>query len=110
MIVERARRPYCNPWFLSCKNLVGHCLDNSFTAGIRYTILDGALPPRVDEFSEAFAVMVIASIINVLSGYHQLELVEESRDITGVRTPLRQMWMTSFSSDISTVMDYVLGV
>lgn len=93
-IVERARSPYRNPWFLVRKKAAGHRLVNSFTKGNGYTILDAALPPRVDEFSEEFAGMAIASIVDLLSGYDQVELAEESRDMTAFQTPLGLMRMT----------------
>lgn len=39
---------------------------NSFTKGIGYTILDAALTPQVDAFSEEFAGMAITCLIDLL--------------------------------------------
>lgn len=68
-IVERARSVYCNLWFLVRKKAGGHHLVNFSTNSNRYTILDAALPPSVDQFSDEFVGMAIVSIINLLSGY-----------------------------------------
>lgn len=44
--------------------------------------------PSVDEFSEEFAGCQMASMIDLFSGYDQIELDVKSRDLTGFQTPI----------------------
>jgi hypothetical protein len=46
------------------------------------------MPPSVDEFSEDFAGYPIASSIDYYSGYNQIPLDKESRDLTAFLTEL----------------------
>lgn len=55
------------------------------------------MPPSADEFSEEFAGCAISSLIDFFSGYDQVELDEESRDLTGFMTPLGLMRMTTLA-------------
>jgi len=48
----------------------------------RRTIRDANLPLSVDEFSEEFAGCQMALIIDLFSGYDQIELDVRSRDLT----------------------------
>lgn len=57
-------------------------------------ILDSALRPRVDKFRKEFAGMAIASIIDLLLGYEQMELAEERGDMIAFQTPLGLMHIT----------------
>jgi len=61
----------------------------------RRTIRDANLPPSVDEFSKEFAGCQIASMIDLFSGYNQIELDVRSRDLTGFQTPIRLLRMTT---------------
>ena len=61
----------------------------------RYTIRNVNLPPSVDEFSEEFAGCQVSSLIDWFSGYDQLILAKESRDITAFMTPLGLLRMTT---------------
>ncbi len=61
----------------------------------RVTVRDANLPPSADEFSEEFAGCAISSLIDFFSGYDQIELDEESRDLTAFMTPLGFMRMTT---------------
>lgn len=83
-IVERDKCPYRNPWVLACKKAAGRCVVKSFVNGNGYMLVNAALPPCVDEFSENLASMSIVSIIDLLSGYYLVELAEKSRDTTAV--------------------------
>ena len=53
----------------------------------RHTIKDVNILPDSDEFAESFAGQKVSSIIDLFSGYDQLPLDEESRDITAFMTP-----------------------
>jgi len=61
----------------------------------RRTIRDANLPPSVDEFSEEFAGCQMALIIDLFSGYNQIELDVRSRDLTGFQTPIRLLRITT---------------
>ena len=54
----------------------------------RVTIRDANLPPSVDEFSEDFAGCAIASLVDFFSGYDEVELAVQCRDLTAFMTPL----------------------
>jgi hypothetical protein len=86
--LERCRGPYRNPWFLVKKKQGGHRLVASVRKVNSFKVLDAALLPQVNEFSEEFAGMAISSIIDLFSGYDQVNLAEERRDMTAIQTPL----------------------
>ena len=52
------------------------------------TICDGFIPPSCDEFVEDFAGMVLATLVDLFSGYDNFGLAEESRDITAFNTSI----------------------
>jgi hypothetical protein len=70
-------------------------LINNATEINRVTIQDTNLPPSADEFSEDFAGCAIASLIDLFSGYDQIELDETCRDMTAFMTPLGLMRNTT---------------
>jgi hypothetical protein len=45
-------------------------------------IRDTNLPLSVDDFSEQFASCIVALLVDFFSGYDQIPLAEESRDLT----------------------------
>ena len=53
----------------------------------KVTIRDANLRPYPDDFSEEFAGMPMTSLIDCFSGYNQVLLHEESRDMTAFMTP-----------------------
>ena len=61
----------------------------------KHSIRDANLPPSVDEFSEEIARCHIASLIDFFSGYDQIELDVQSRDLTGFQTPIGLLRMTT---------------
>jgi len=61
----------------------------------RRTIRDANLPPSVNKFFEEFAGCQMALMINLFSGYDQIELDVRSRDLTGFQTPIRLLRMTT---------------
>jgi hypothetical protein len=61
----------------------------------KHSIRDANLPPSVDEFSEEFAGCQMASLIDLFSGYDQIELDVKSRDLTGFQTPIGLLRMTT---------------
>ena len=95
-VIEPCHGPYRNPWYLVKKTTPGkYRLVNVAVELNRVTVRDANLPPSVDEFSEKFAGCAISSLIDFFSGYDQVELDEESRDLTGFMTPLGLMRMTT---------------
>ena len=52
------------------------------------------MPPSVDEFSEDFAGYPITTSIDYYSGYYQIPLDRESRDLTAFLTELGLVRMT----------------
>ncbi|KAJ6110929.1 hypothetical protein N7486_003164 [Penicillium sp. IBT 16267x] len=52
------------------------------------TIRDANMPPNADEFAEDFAGMQICSMVDLFSGYDQISLAEECRDMPAIMTPM----------------------
>ncbi|RAQ98663.1 putative gag-pol poly protein [Stemphylium lycopersici] len=52
------------------------------------TLRDANLPPTADEFSERFAGCKIISLMDLFSGYDQITLHPDSRDMTAFQTPI----------------------
>ena len=97
-VIEPCHGPYRNPWYLVKKSTPGkYRLVNVAVELNRVTIRDANLPPSADEFSEEFAGCTISSLIDFFSGYDQVELDKESRDLTAFMTPLGLMRMTTLA-------------
>jgi len=87
-ILEEGHGPNRNPWFL-VKKKDGSCrLINSATRMNGVTIRDAFAPPGAENFSEDFGMCEILSLLDIWSGYDQVPLAEESRDLTTFATPL----------------------
>lgn len=61
----------------------------------KVSIKDANLPPSADEFSEEFSGMAITSVVDLFSGYDQVPLAEESRDMTAFQTLIGLLRMTT---------------
>ena len=95
-VLEFCEGPYRNPWFLAAKKAPGtYRLINAAMKLNSVTLRDANLPPSVDEFSEEFAGCAVASLIDFFSGYDQLVLAPECRDMTAFMTPLGLLRMTT---------------
>jgi RNase H-like domain found in reverse transcriptase/Integrase zinc binding domain/Reverse transcriptase (RNA-dependent DNA polymerase) len=95
-VIEPGHGPYRNPFFLVKKKLPGdYRLINAAMAYNRVSIRDANLPPSADDFAEEFACMHILSLIDWLSGYDQVPLAKECRDLTAFMTPLGLMRHTT---------------
>ena len=86
--LELCKSQYRNPWFLVAKKDKGYRLINNAQKLNGVTIRDANPPPNPDEFSEEFAGCAIMSLLDFFSGYDQVELHEDSRDMTAFSTPL----------------------
>jgi hypothetical protein len=93
-MLKRSRGPYRKLSFLVKKKQADHCMVAAFTMANTYTTLEAALPPWVDEFTEEFAGMAILSILDLFSGYDQMILAEQSRDMTAIQMPLGLLRVT----------------
>jgi hypothetical protein len=93
--LEHSQGPYRSRWFLVEKH-VKHTyrLINDVQPLNQVTIRDSGLPPSVDEFSEDFAGYPITSAIDYYSGYFQVPLDMESRDLTAFDTDLGLLRIT----------------
>jgi RNase H-like domain found in reverse transcriptase/Integrase zinc binding domain/Reverse transcriptase (RNA-dependent DNA polymerase) len=86
-LLEHCQGPYRNPWFLVKKKSGKYRMVNAAMEINRVTIRDANLPPVADEFAEEFAGMHMTSLIDFFSGYDQVELAKESRDLTAFMAP-----------------------
>jgi hypothetical protein len=86
--LELCKSQYRNPWFLVAKKDKGYRLINNAQKINGVTIRDANPPPNPDEFSEEFAGCAIMSLLDFFSGYDQVALDTESRDMTAFYTPL----------------------
>ena len=95
-VIEHCRGPYQNPWYLVKKSIPGkYRLVNLAVELNRVTVRDANLPPSADKFSEEFVGCTIPCLVDFFSGYNQVELDEESRDLTAFMTLLGLMRMTT---------------
>ena len=86
-VLEPSKGQYRNPAFLIKKKKPGeYRFISSVTKQNSETVRDAGLPPNVEEFSERFAGQVISSLRDFFSGYEQVPLAVESRDITAIET------------------------
>ncbi len=85
--IEPRHGPYQSPWYLVKKSTQGeYRLVNVAVELNRVTIRDTNLPLSADELSLEFAGCTISSLIDFFSGKDQVELDEESRDLTAFMT------------------------
>jgi hypothetical protein len=88
-VFERCHGAYRNAFFLVGKKAVAsyRMVLNALRAN-KVTIRDANLPPSADEFSEHFAGCVIASLVDLFSGYDQFPLAIKSRDMVAFMTSM----------------------
>jgi len=94
-VLEYCEGPYRNPWFLVKKKSGDYRLINAAMEYNKHTIRDANLPPSVDDFSEEFAGCYIASLLDLFSGYDQVELDVRSRDLTAFQIPIGLLQITT---------------
>ena len=94
-ILEHCNGPYRNPWFLVKKDNGKYRLINAAMHINKVTIKDANMPPSADAFAEEFAGMQIGSYIDLFSGYDQVPLEENSRDMTAIQTPFGLLRQTT---------------
>ena len=94
-VLEDCHGPYRNPWFLVAKKDGKYRLINAATNLNSITLKDGCLPPNVKGFIDQFAGLACASVIDMFSGYDQVELDRSCRNLMGFQTPLGLLRMTT---------------
>ena len=94
-VLEPSYGPYRNPWFLVKKGNGKYRLINAAMNINRVTIRDANMPPSVEDFVDEFAALSCCSLIDFFSGYDQVALHPESRDLTAFMTPLGLMRCTT---------------
>ncbi|CAI6342054.1 unnamed protein product [Periconia digitata] len=88
LVLEQCDSQYRNSWFLVAKKDGGHRLIMNAIKYNAVTIRDAALPPCADDFSEYYAGCKILTLVDFFSGYDQMLLAKESRDMTAFQTML----------------------
>lgn len=97
-VIESCHGTYHNLWYLAKKSTPKkYWFMNVAVELNRVIIRDSNLPPFTDEFFEEFAGCTVSSLIDFFSGYDQVELAEESPDLTTLMTPLSLMRMTTLA-------------
>jgi hypothetical protein len=61
----------------------------------KHIIQNANLPLSVDKFSKEFVGCQIALIIDLFSGYNQIELDVKSKDLIAFQTPIRLLQITT---------------
>ena len=87
-IMEMGCGPYASRWFLVKKKNGKFRFIQDAQPINAVTIKDSGITPVVEEFSEAFAGYSLYSLCDLYSGYDQFPLHPDSRDLTGMNTPL----------------------
>jgi len=83
---EPAWGPYRNAHFLVPKKDGKYRFIISAVSANRHTLEDTEIPPNIEQFSEAFARLLISSLTDFHSGYDQKMLHEDSRDYMTFQT------------------------
>lgn len=106
--------PYRNPWFLVGKKQSGkYRLINATMLINQVTKRDTNIPPNADKFAEEFAGMAVTSLVDLFSGYDQIELHKEDRDMTAIQTPLgllRQTTILQGAANSVAQFQYVIRI
>ena len=87
-ILEESHAAYRNNWFLVMKKNGGLRLINDAQKINGVTLRDAFIPPGGEEFSEEFGGCLLLSLLDLFSGYDQVELDPLSRDLTTFATPI----------------------
>ena len=105
-MLEFSQGPYRSRYFLVEKKDGKYRFINDVQPLNKVTIRDSGMPPSVDEFSEDFAGYPIVTSVDYYSGYNEIPLDKDSRDLTAflsdiglVRsTRLPQGWCNSVAT------------
>jgi hypothetical protein len=94
--LEYCDGPYRNPWFLVKKKSAGkYRLVNAAMLINKVTVRDANMPPDADEFVEEFSGLAMASLVDLFSGYDQINLDARDRNMTAIQTPLGLLRQTT---------------
>jgi hypothetical protein len=109
-VLEEAHGPYRNGWFVVEKKDGGIRLINSATKLNGQTIRDAMLPRATDEFASSVAMCVILSMVDFFSGYDQVRLAENCRNLTAFSTDLGLYRMTTLPQGHTNSVGHFLRV
>lgn len=87
-ILEESHASYRNKWFLVMKKDGKLRLINDAQRYNAFTIKDALVPPASADFSREFGMCKVLSLLDFFSGYDQVTLHENSRDMTTFATLL----------------------
>lgn len=87
-LLERSHSAYRNPWFLVAKKNKKYRLINNATRINAVTIRDAFTAPAIDEFVDDFVGQKLHTVADFFSGYDQISLHPESRDLTAFETTI----------------------
>ncbi|MGQ3285766.1 RNase H-like domain-containing protein [Bosea sp. (in: a-proteobacteria)] len=95
LILEPSCGPYSNRWFVIPKKKPGqYRFIQDLQPANKVIIRDAGNVPRIEEILEKFGGYPIYSTLDLYSGYDQIPLHEDSRDLTALDTPLGLLRMT----------------
>lgn len=104
-VIEPYHDSYRDPWYLVKKSISGkYWVIKVLVELNQVTVRDANLPLSVDKFSEELASYIVLSLINFLSDYDQVELVEESNQLITFITPLNQLQMTTLTQGATNLV------
>src|SRR4051794_15602616 len=96
---------YRNPWFLVAKKKSEiYRLINTIMKINSVMMKDANMSLSINEFSEKFVDCHYASLIDFFSGYNQLDLDIQSRDLTAFIMPLKLLRMTTLPQEATNLV------
>lgn len=88
-VYERSQASYRSRFFLVVKKVAGAMrIVHDLQRLNSYTIRDAGLPPSIEAFVEGFGSRACLSVLDLMDGYGQKALAEESRDPTTFASPI----------------------
>ncbi len=100
-MLEEGYRLYRNPWFLVAKKDGRLYLINDIQLINKITIRDMFCPPGAETYIVEFVGCQILLLLDLFSGYNQVELDEFSRDLITILTPLGLLQQTTLLQGIT---------
>ncbi|KAK4698134.1 hypothetical protein P7C70_g8103, partial [Phenoliferia sp. Uapishka_3] len=93
-LYERSTSAYSGRWFAVAKNDRKYRIVHDLQPLNAVTIRDAGLPPIMEDFVEGFTGRSCSGLMDILGGFDQRELADESRDLTTFQTPLGPVRLT----------------
>ncbi|KAK4699351.1 hypothetical protein P7C70_g6909, partial [Phenoliferia sp. Uapishka_3] len=93
-LYERSTSAYSGRWFVVAKKDGKYRIVHDLQPLNAVTIRDAGLPPIMEDFVEDFTGRSCLGLMDILGGFDQRELADESRDLTTFQTPLGPVRLT----------------